>query len=287
MYVCETCHFMTCRSSHYERHTKTQKHLNAIDIDTKHYICECGREYASRQNLRRHKSECNQVSSETNPPTQQPITTELIIRMFQENQELKEMLVKQHEEYMKQQSQIMEYCKQPHTTNHHRNFNLNIFLNVQCKDAINMSDFVKELTINPSETELFSSIGFVEGISRIIMNRMTDLGIHKRPIHCTDVKREIMYVKDEDKWDKDDDHAKTKQLIEKIRFRNIRVLDTLIPVESFVLDANEYTKQCALIRNTTGGMTAHECHKNHEKILHTLSKNLMVSKDQFDDIMNP
>ena len=263
--------------------------------------CSCGKEYSCKQNLRRHQKDCNRsvvpVAKSTTLEIASPnhiITPELILKMFQENQELKEMLVRQTNELiestkhvLQSQTQIMEYCKQPKHTNHTNNqqFNLNIFLNVQCKDAINLSDFVRDVEIKLSETELFGQIGYVEGISRIIMNRMSDLGIHKRPIHCTDAKRETIYVKDENKWDKDVEHTKTKQMIHAVKVRNIQRLNQLIPPESFILDSPHYNKQYAIIRNTTGGMTNYECQKNQEKILHFLSKQLVLEKGQWEDIL--
>lgn len=284
MHHCELCHFTTPRQSHYERHVKTKKHLITHGIYMECIQCECGKEFVCRQNLRRHKQTCGAQSREPEPTSTssaETITPELILQLVNENKELKQMLIQQHAEllsrYTETQTQLMEYCKQP-KQNH--TFNLNLFLNVHCKDAVNLSDFIRDLEVQLSETEAFGKLGFVEGIARIVMHRMSYLGLHKRPIHCTDMKREVIYVKDEDKWDKDVEHAKTKQLIEKIQFRNLRTLNSLIPPDSFVLDAPDYNKKYAIIRNTAGGMTAHECEKNHEKIMHLLTKQLFLEKHE-------
>jgi hypothetical protein len=279
IYHCDLCQFTTPRQSHFERHIKTKKHLIAHGMHLECIQCECGKEFTCRQNLRRHKQTCGLTPEK---PETETITPEFILQLVHENKELKQMLIQQHTELLSQyketQSQIMEYCKQPTQVKHNHTFNLNLFLNVHCKDAVNLSDFIRDLEVQASETEAFGKLGFVEGITRIVMNRMSYLGLHKRPIHCTDIKREVIYIKDEDKWDKDVENAKTKQLIEKIQLRNLRTLNAVVPPESFVLDAPDYNKKCAIIRNTAGGMTTYECEKNHEKILHLLTKELFLEK---------
>lgn len=317
-YVCEKCNYITFKKSLYMKHTMTQKHAkNCIFISIERHICECGKEYTYRQNLYRHRTVCavymeaiktdeGSIHEEKEKAQKPQITPELILQLIAENQELKQMLATQYneymekiekqneklekkleknnellerhrEEYMANQSQIVEYCKQPK-----RSFNLNMFLNVQCKDAINLSDFARELEIKMAETEQLGKVGYVNGITQIVMNRMADLGVNKRPIHCTDVKRETLYVKDEDKWDKDTENKKIKDLIERVAMKNYKTLSILLKSPTYMLD-DDFDKKMHLTYQVNGGCSSNEeRERNNDKILKMLSKELLLDKLETD-----
>jgi hypothetical protein len=147
-------------------------------------------------------SDTTQTSSETNPDTGVGSLPTLVRSLLKENQEFKHLM-------MEQSKQMMEICKEGriinHTTNHNNNqkFNLNFFLNTTCKDAINMSDFIQTIEVHMSELENIGHNGYVAGMTDIILSRIKDLDVSKRPVHCTDLKREIMYIKDQNEWNKD------------------------------------------------------------------------------------
>jgi len=210
-YVCKTCDYNTCRSSQYIRHIATRKHLvltkkfQTVPPDTIGLECECGKRFAHRQSLYRHKIRCKNVRD---PDLHRAyavshIDTGLIIELLQQNKELKELLCQQNK-------QIIEIATKPssisHTTNHHHNnqkFNLNFFLNTTCKDAINMSEFIETIEVQMNELENIGHNGYVAGMTDIILSRIKDLDVSKRPVHCTDLKRETMYIKDQNEWNKD------------------------------------------------------------------------------------
>ena len=165
----------------------------------------CGREYTVRNSLWYHRKRCRQPVH-TKPFTSDAAIqhiTQLFREQLQENKDLKMMIVEQTKH-------MMEIAAKPshinHTTNHHNNnqkFNLNFFLNTTCKDAINMSDFIQTIEVEMSELENIGRNGYVAGMTDIILSRIKDLDVSKRPVHCTDLKREIMYVRDQNEWNKD------------------------------------------------------------------------------------
>ena len=208
-YLCECCDYVCSKRSDYVKHLSTLRHSDNVqglhENSPQHntYDCDCGKRYSCRQNLHRHKRTCN-----TNPlETIQPNTTSTdIMQLIQQNQEFKELLIEQNK-------QMMELYKEGRTinhhntttTNHHNNqkFNLNFFLNTTCKDAINMSDFIQTIEIQMGELENIGHNGYVAGMTDIILSRIKDLDVSKRPVHCTDLKRETMYIKDQNEWNKD------------------------------------------------------------------------------------
>ena len=165
--------------------------------------CDCGRRFAHRQSLHRHKNTCERVRGEVSTGNYAATRndTGLIIELLKQNRELKELLCEQNK-------QIIEIAAKPssinHTTNHNiQKFNLNFFLNTTCKDAINLSEFIETIEVQMSELENIGHNGYVAGMTDIILSRIKDLDVSKRPVHCTDLKREIMYIKDQNEWNKD------------------------------------------------------------------------------------
>jgi hypothetical protein len=208
-YRCEICDYNTSRFSQYTRHITTRKHLmltkkfQKVPHDSIVLECECGRRFAHRQSLHRHKNTCERVRGEvsTGSYAAQHNDTGLIIELLKQNKELKELLCEQNK-------QIIEIASKPSSINHTTNnnnqkFNLNFFLNTTCKDAINLSEFIETIEVQMSELENIGHNGYVAGMTDIILSRIKDLDVSKRPVHCTDLKREIMYIKDQNEWNKD------------------------------------------------------------------------------------
>jgi hypothetical protein len=176
-------------------------HENSPQHNT--YHCYCGKTYSCRQNLHRHQKTCKATAQEQPQPNSSSTD---IMQLIQQNQEFKELLIEQNK-------QMMELYKEGRTinhhntttTNHHNNhkFNLNFFLNTTCKDAINMSDFIQTIEVQMGELENIGHNGYVAGMTDIILSRIKDLDVSKRPLHCTDLKRETMYIKDQNEWNKD------------------------------------------------------------------------------------
>ena len=236
IFSCEKCNYITSKRCDYNKHITTRKHLgtdgdlqtSSLD-DSQNYVCECGKLYKHRQSLYSHKKTCTSVpidsahtfttttttaSTINTVPTKQPVqtnsstpSTELVLELIKQNKELQNVVLEQNQmmlELSKTNSLVMNNSNNNTTNNTTNNqFNLNFFLNETCKDAINLSEFMKSIKLQLVDLENTARLGYVEGISRILIRALNDMDVDKRPIHCTDVKRETVYVKEQDNWEKE------------------------------------------------------------------------------------
>jgi hypothetical protein len=234
-FICETCHFECSRKSEWNIHIIRPKHLkhqngNKMEIMEMNKIsalvCECKKEYKTTSGLWKHKKICNfEKKPETNELN--TISQELILNIIQQNQEFKDLLIEQNKT-------IIELSKNSTTNNNNNNtninsnnktFNLQLFLNETCKDAMNIMDFVDSLKIQLSDIESIGELGFVNGISKLIIKNLKALDENMRPVHCSDPKRDTMYVKDSNVWGKEDsENKKIKKAIKYIAHKNICAL---------------------------------------------------------------
>ena len=228
-FVCKECDFICFKKSNFEKHILTLKHKNlknpnnlGIDIDKKLIICSnCNKIYKHLSTLSAHKKKCKNIEETTTNETEYKMLTALMIEMVKSNSEL--------------QKQMMEVCKINTTTinnnsnnnSNNKTFNMQFFLNEQCKDAMNIMDFVNSMTLEFSDLEDVGKLGYVEGISKIIIRKLNELDVCKRPIHCSDAKREIMFVKDDNIWEKENStYDKLRKAIKYVTKKNS---DMLIP----------------------------------------------------------
>ena len=243
IFVCEMCEFKCSKKSNYKIHIETIKHKMVTESNIKmpmggqtSFTCVCGNEYKYRPGLAKHKRTCpkiNMVSlsqacqdnSNTINDTNKNEDENIIVNTYNNvtKDEILLKLIKDNDEMMKiikgQQEQINTLIpKLGNTTNNNitNNFNLNLFLNEKCKDALNMSEFIDSLKITLEDLLFSKNNGITRGITDVMIKGLKELDIYRRPIHCTDIKRDIMYIKDEDKWQKDDNHHKMKNTIVKI-----------------------------------------------------------------------
>ena len=257
IHICEVCLFKCSKLSNYNKHLTTAKHKIRINTNRKSpknavkYECICGRNYNHASSLWNHKQKCVLPAPPQEEPTysqndtQLPsIPTTLIFELIKQNQEFKQMLFDQsklvieqnkqlyekHEENIDLQKQLLDVVKDGKTINNtinnshsnNKTFNLNFFLNETCKDAMNMKDFIKSLELSMTELEKMGEIGFAEGMSRVFVDRLNSLDITKRPIHCSDVKREIIHIKDDNKWEKDNANLdRLRKIIKQLTYKNI------------------------------------------------------------------
>ena len=223
--ICENCDFVCSKKSDYERHILTRKHTNDDKKEQKiaeKNVCICGKSFKYRQGLFVHRKTC--ISYEKNVTTDGVVLETEINKKIDSttDKELKELvkeLIKQNGELVKTINEIVPKIGNTNITNNNNNnnsFNLNVFLNEQCKDALNISDFIDSLKITLEDLLFSKTNGISRGITDVMIKGLKDLDIHKRPIHCTDIKRDIMYIKDENKWSKDDNHDMMKNTIVKI-----------------------------------------------------------------------
>ena len=223
IFICEKCDFICSKKSDYDKHLLTRKHKNddkKAQKTAEQNVCICGKSFKYRQGLFVHRKTC--IDYETNVTTHGIILENEINKKIDSttDKELKELvkdLIKQNGELVKTINEIVpKIGNTNNTTNNttmNNNFNLNVFLNEQCKDALNISDFIDSLKITLEDLIFSKTNGISRGITDVMIKGLKDLDIHKRPIHCTDIKRDI---KDEDKWQKDDKHDMMKNTIVKI-----------------------------------------------------------------------
>jgi len=226
-FYCDVCDYGTCRKSNYEEHILTAKHKRQSNgnlcqpISSKiqqpiNYSCQfCGKEYTDNSGLWRHKKKCNPINTTS---SNEPSDKELIMMLIKENSELKNMMIK-----------VIENGTNNNNNNtinsHNKAFNLNVFLNETCKDAMNISDFIDSVKLQVSDLENVGKVGYIEGISNIIIKNLQALEVEKRPVHCADQKREVMYVKEDNIWEKEDEaNKKLRKAIRSIAHKNICML---------------------------------------------------------------
>lgn len=231
VFHCKKCDFFCSKCSDWNRHILTRKHSNTDKILTNTdaktpknaesinvYFCDCGKEYKHRQSLFMHKKKCNLNNYEPNNNKDN-----LINYLIKENQDFKNLIL----EIVKKDTIQHNIINNTNNTSnsHNKTFNLQFFLNETCKNAMNINDFVNSIKIQLSDLENVGKIGYVEGISNIIIKSLNDLDVTERPVHCSDSKRETMYVKDEDKWEKDaEENHKVLKAIEDIANKNTKLI---------------------------------------------------------------
>ena len=298
-YTCELCDYETSRKSQYDRHLNTRKHIlitQGLHLGTHDYTCECGKEYSCRQNLYRHKQKCKGIKHEKTQvaPSDPPVDSSLVIELLKQNQEFKELMIEQHKRMTEQQDTIIELSKNAgNTTNNNtinnttnNKFNLNVFLNETCKDAINLNDFIQSIELTIDDFINTGEVGYVRGISDIMLERIRDMHPHVRPIHCTDLKRETVYVKDSDVWAKEDE-TKThiRKAVRIVADKNKAQVHPWIAENPKydVLDTPECDKFFEYSKASLGGYGKEEDDKFEKRIINNILKETMIDKNQISN----
>ena len=226
IFECKLCDFKTSNKYNYTKHLSTLKHKNLHFTDKKmqklqeSYYCICGKSYKHRQSLYTHQSKCMFKDKES---ITQNLSQEFVL----------DVIKKQQDQITELTNTIKDMAPLINNTNNTNNtinntqnnkFNINVFLNEQCKDAINMSDFIKSLHITIDQLDFTKQNGLAQGLSKSIIDNMNKLSIYQRPMHCTDSKREILYIKDDDSWSKENSKDKLKNVINKASSKNYNAL---------------------------------------------------------------
>jgi len=301
-FYCEQCDFSAAKLCHWKDHNLTKKHLykSQQKFPAPEYYCECCDVRCSHISIfNRHKktkkhmktAEAANISGKA--PVAESAYLEIINSLIQDNrrtmddnQELRNFIIDQSktiEKVMENNTEIMskaiELCKPVNNStvnnNNTNKFNINIFLNDECKDAINFADFVKNIEISYEDLENNAQLGFVNGISKIFLDNLKQLGINERPFHCTDVKRETMYIKDEDKWTKEPDDSKLQKAIQTVSYKSMGKLMEWKQENPEYQDVDsDFSKKCLdMHRNTLAGS---DREVYYPKVIHVLAKETMV-----------
>ena len=301
--VCKKCDYKCSKPSDYNKHVLTRKHLSATfsnQIATRYSCDVCCREYKDRSGLWRHKKTCVTISI---PPSEidsevsinavhendisTTMNTDVIVELLKQNQEFKLLLVEQQEENKILQNQLLEAVKEGKTINTNCNnttnnnkFNLNVFLNEQCKDAMNISDFIDNMILSVDDLKNTGKLGYIDGITKIFTDKLRELDLYNRPMHCTDLKRETLYIKNKDEWSKEtDDKQKIKTAIECVANKNLNNLDSWKEENPNheIMDSNEDKEFVQIMTNSLGGMGS-DREKNKQKIIKNVLKEVIVEK---------
>ena len=287
-YHCEPCDFKCCNRFDYNRHLTTRKHSvsvsgNLLEIKKTHFDCKCGKKYKSTSGLWKHKNTCIQCKNDVKNVD---VDCEL-----SKKDNLIEYLIKENSEF---KGLIMELIKKDSANNtntiynnvnsnnvNNNSFNLNFFLNEQCKDAINISDFVNNIKMQLSDLEMFGHTGYVEGVSKILIKNLNELDTCKRPIHCSDLKREVLYIKDDDKWLKeDDDKHVIKKAIKDVANKNIKQIPEWMKKNPDCKhsDSKKNNQYLNIVMNSMSGGTNEEQNSNIDKTIKNITKTVIIEK---------
>ena len=292
-FICEKCDYKCSKQSEFNKHISTNKHKTLqtpiTEVTPKVYVCGCGKIYKHSSTLYAHKHKCDyrktmeEPSHDTTPP--QPsvqMDMSLVIELLKQNQEFKDLLIEQNKHMLDLANKAGNTNCNNNNTNSNNKFNINVFLNETCKDAITMDDFIKSFEVTRDEFLHTGKVGYIEGLSAVMTNRFRDMDVHTRPLHCTDLKRETIYIKNADKWEKDD-AAKThmRKAVRGVARKNKQEMwrwyDENKPlVEQIGTDVCEDYFQYH--RSTLGGYGKEEDMKFEDKIIHNVLSSVHVDK---------
>jgi hypothetical protein len=287
------------------KHILSLKHKNSTistNVEMSKYICCCGKKYKDRTGLWYHKKKCKTEITEDDQifafeKSEQNFVTffqkgdtstldmNLIMQLLKQNDEFKGLMVEQNNKMMET---FQEVCKNNNTNitnngtinSHNKTFNLNVFLNEQCKDAMNIMEFVDSIKLDLSDAEMVGKLGYVNGISNIIIKHLKALDVHMRPVHCTDLKRETMYVKYQDIWEKEgDDNKLIRKAIKHIANKNHNAAETFREIHPDCMEYNsKHGDHFLKLRIEALGGSGNVDYDSHTKIIKKIAKEVTIDK---------
>jgi hypothetical protein len=291
-FFCEKCDFKCYMKCDWDRHIMRPKHLLSHKVDTeetkklkKTYFCECNKKFTSRSGFYKHKQNCVKAVI-LNDKEIKINENEIVKFLMKENSEFKQLLLEQNNQIL---SLVNKSSNNIHSNNFNSNnvnsnnktFNLNMFLNETCKDAMNISDFMNSIELDLNDLINVGELGYINGISNIIIKNLKELDITQRPIHCTDVKREILYIKDQDKWEKEGEHKERMIcFVKNIANKNIRMISEY---KKRYPDCGKYESKYSdqynkLIVEAMGGGSDKDETESNEKIIKKITKEVIIDK---------
>ena len=290
-FSCKLCDYTCFKKYHLDQHNDTKSHKIAIGNIWKpkivRFACHCGKEYKTRAGLWKHRSKCE---VKKNPDSS------LIQQLFTENKELRNFIIEQSkehcralDEHKKETVQILNkvvemskpnnVCVNTNTNSNNKAFNINLFLNETCKNAINFSDFINSIEVSREDLENNAQLGFVSGISKILLDQLKQMNETERPIHCTDAKRETMFVKDDNKWEKDEMNAKLSSAIREVSRKSLIALMGWKNTNDDYKDMDsEFSYKCITMQQQS--VAGYNRDTYYPKIFKTVAKEMVIEKDK-------
>lgn len=312
IYTCDDCEYITSKKFNLDKHNATLKHktkkelikiakqmkINEIpNTLPKCYECKCGSQYKNRSGLWRHHKVClvlnddalvkNEIIEISNSAKNEIIEISNSVKdRTESNKELTNAILSLIQQNKEIQAQLLELAKEGrnttinNTTNMTNSFNLNVYLNETCKNAMNMLDYVNSLELDLTDLEETGKLGYTNGMSRIFINGLKDMDVNMRPIHCSDLKREVLYIKDDNVWEKDNENRdKLKGALRKIEKKNIMLIPAYIKAHpNCVISSNrENTPYLKMVMQSTGGENPAET-ADMAKIITNIAKAVVINK---------
>ena len=283
VFICKLCDYKCFMKQHLKQHILTKKHKklegnlgNKCGTDTNKNLCNCGKVFKTKSGLWKHNQKCsftiiNKESFGSEHKEKDLVDKDLVMMLLKQNTKLLE-IVKNGTH-----NTINNNCN---NNNNNKTFNLQVFLNETCKNAMNIMDFVDSIKLELSDLESVGELGYVKGISNIIVKNLRALDVTKRPVHCSDAKREILYVKDNDVWEKEDiENTKMKKAVKYIAYKNTKLLPLWKQTypECMQFDSSKNDKYNYMVIEAMGGMGDNEGEKIN-KIIKQIAKEVVIEK---------
>ena len=295
---CEQCDYYTSKKSNFDKHILTAKHQkcyfgNNLEIngnDDNSTVCKtCGHKYKTISGLWKHSKKCSQKDK-----------TQILLDMIKKDENVKDYLMEQNKQLISQLSEqnktlleqntkLFEIAQTSNkvgtvnnTINSNNKFSINVFLNETCKDALNLTDFVNQINLSISDLEETGKLGYAEGISQVFINNLNGIDYTKRPIHCSDSKREILYIKDDDQWVKESDSKdKLTNAIKIVANKNIKQIPKWQKANPKYNDpqSKQNDKYMKMLCEVMSGSSKEEQQRNYNKIIKNITKEVVIDKN--------
>jgi hypothetical protein len=301
-FYCKKCDYGTSKKSSYSDHLLSAKHKKSMisnisngkisKICNKFTCKNCNKVYKDNSGLWRHNKKCIKVKespdtiieNSENPADVVRLLLNQNMELIKQNQEFKDLIIEQN-------NKMIEVAKEAkiinNTTNNTNNFNLQFFLNEQCKDALNIMEFINQLQLNTTDLDMVGRLGYSEGISKLFIRGLKQLDVFKRPLHCSDLKREVLYVKDKDSWEKDtDENNKIKTAIKYIAAKNFKQINEWREKnpESDDYDSKKHMDYHQIVIHSMGGATKEEDEQHYNKIIRNVAKESIIDKTEISKL---
>ena len=285
-FCCKICDYFTDKKSSFDKHLVTAKHLkltkvntfsnkscSKVSFQTYQFTCDyCDKEFKSRVGLWKHnKKTCLPIQTNTTDK-------DIIMALIKDHSELKNLIIK----VIEKDTSTNNNSHNSTNNSHNKTFNLSFYLNETCKDAINIGDFVKSIKVQLEDLEHTGRVGYVEGVSDIFINNLNSIDTHKRPIHCTDEKREVLYIKNDGEWIKESDNKPIlTNAIKTIANENIKAISQWKQTypDCTDVDSKKNNLYLKIVSNSMSGVSKEECEKNYNKIIRNIVKETIIDKD--------